>query len=222
MPKIVGFNYKTLPSELRRAAQEAATAIKNLEERRAADAVEIGRILLQMRDKLSLPQFHAWCKAEVKMAKNTVRDYEMIARRFDKLDGATMQNFQRSAAKELARGLVPDEARAEAIDLARRGEVVTRGRALEIIGRFESAPRSGQIQLPTPTRVEIHRARSALRRALETCPSAERGQLVRDLHTAIDELAGELAQRLAEDTRDAAPIAAGDIDEALLAAGAVG
>jgi hypothetical protein len=134
--RIVGFNYEALDKQHRKATQEQATAIRELLEKSTKVIVEIGRRLKEVRASIGPKEFSAWIKAEFRFSQSVASNYMRAVESFGTLD--CLEHFQPSAIFDLGRENVPKAAVEQAIAEARSGKMVTRGRAMQIIGAKQS------------------------------------------------------------------------------------
>lgn len=79
--RVVGFAYETLPAD---DARELQTVTTRMRERMQADAIENGRDLLAVKDRLAgtVGAFGAWLHAEFRMSERTAQNYMAAAREF--------------------------------------------------------------------------------------------------------------------------------------------
>lgn len=106
-----------------RPAVEAATRHLHELERRTGEAIiEIGRTLLDVRDRIGHGRFRSWLSEEFEWSHDTARRFMQVADRFG--DMTQIASFAPSALYALASGSVPDEVREEFIRKAESGETV--------------------------------------------------------------------------------------------------
>lgn len=146
-----GFDYESL-SENREAIQAHAKAISTLRGRMAADAVEIGRRLLEVRASLGKRLWGTWLAAEFKWTQPVASRLMSIARKFGDVEAETLGNFDVSALYRLATVDTPPAAVEEAMSMAAAGAKVSQAVAYTILERHEierpqdaiSTPRAGR------------------------------------------------------------------------------
>jgi hypothetical protein len=178
---IVGFNYGFLDDRQRAAVESQAKAIHRLHARMATDAVEIGKRLLTVREQLPTGQFNSWIRAEFGWVQSTASNLILIAQRFGDL-GDCLERFEPSALYALGRAKVSNEARAEAIDLARAGRVVTHLEATSIIQRHDPQP-----ALPVP-KDDVYRLKSTMVRIARGWPEDDRARFAELLIGMVREI----------------------------------
>ncbi len=77
------YNYATLDEADREVVQEAALAIKMRQKRAAADLIEIGRHLNDVKGMLAHGKFAEWIEVEFGYGPRMVQELMAVARRFD-------------------------------------------------------------------------------------------------------------------------------------------
>lgn len=146
-----GFDYEALGDGRHRVEAHAKEILK-LRGRMAADAVEIGRRLLEVRAALGKRLWGTWLAAEFKWTQPVASRLMSIARKFGDVDAETLGNFDVSALYRLATVDTPPAAVEEAMSMAASGAKVSQSVAYTILERHEiegpastpSAPRAGR------------------------------------------------------------------------------
>lgn len=140
MAKITGFNYAIVSDEdVRQRLQEQARAIRELLERTGACIVDVGRRLIEVRDSLpNVAAFQAWVKAEFRWSECMAWTYVAAARRLGDVD--CLEQFQPFAIYTLCRRNVPAAAIADAVKLAKQGELITGVKARAILKAHDVQP----------------------------------------------------------------------------------
>lgn len=139
---VAAFEYSQLDTETRIIVQQKASEIKTLMRRTAQDIKEIGHKLIEVKQQLGHGKFGNWLEAEFGWTDRTAQNFMRVADTF-KSENFSDLALAPSALYLLASPSTPDEARQEAIERARQGEVVSRAVAREIVGGKEEE-RNGQ------------------------------------------------------------------------------
>jgi len=119
-----GFDWASLEPEARDHVKAATERLHTLERRTGESIIEIGRTLLEVKDRIGHGYFGAWLDAEFGWSWQTANNFMNVAETFkDKFQ--TVGNFQARALYALASGNVPTEVREEFVARAEAGERVT-------------------------------------------------------------------------------------------------
>lgn len=131
MNQLTIFDYANLDPETRIVVQQKTGEIRGLMRRAAQDIVDIGLRLIEVKGRLPHGQFGPWLRAEFEWDERQGRRFVAVAQRFGKSDN--LSAIAPSALYLLAAPSTPEEARNEALELARNGETITHARAKEIV-----------------------------------------------------------------------------------------
>lgn len=132
-PAVGNFDYSTLNSEARIIVQQKTSEIRTIARRMAADIIEIGQRLLEVKEQLNHGQWLDWLTAEFEWSDRTAEHYMSVARAFPEIRNGF--DFHARALYLLASNSTPPEAREEALQRAEAGETITLDRARDIAGR---------------------------------------------------------------------------------------
>jgi hypothetical protein len=129
-----GYDYKALDKDTRRIVQEHTAAIHHRAKRIAQDVWEIGKSLLDVKERLPYGSFGKWLKSEFGWSEDTAGRFMNVAKRFPHFP----QNaeFALQAMYLLSEKKAPEEARQEAISRAEQGEKITPELAKELIAFY--------------------------------------------------------------------------------------
>jgi hypothetical protein len=143
----MAFDYGDIPKDdaddLRRKARELRSRIK----RQVEEVFGIGRDLIAAKRKLG-PRFREWVECEVCRPLSTVTDWIQTTERFAGRTDIPFERITLAALYDLAREVVPEEAREAAIDKAKAGEHVGRPQAKAVVSQHRETPPPSQP--PTP------------------------------------------------------------------------
>jgi len=140
------FDYAALDAETRIVVQQRAGEIKSIAKRMAADVVEIGEKLADVKQRLGAnDRFNDWLSAELGWSPRTAHNFIGVWRRFGSANFA-IENVAVSALYALAAPSTPVEAVEEVKRIADRGQEVTNTVAKEIIEKAK-ATRPKQAEL---------------------------------------------------------------------------
>src|SRR5262245_31301935 len=140
------FDYASLDAETRIVVQQRAGEIKGIAKRMAADVVEIGEKLADVKQRLGANgRFNDWLSAELGWSPRTAHNFIGVWRRFGSANFA-IENVAVSALYALAAPSTPLDAIEEVKQIADGGERVTHTRAEEIIEEAK-AKRPKQVEL---------------------------------------------------------------------------
>ena len=129
------FDYAGLDAETRIVVQQRTSEIKTIARRAAADIIEIGGKLIEVKGRLGHGRFGAWLAAEFAWSQDMASRFMAVSTKF----GAQIPQiaeFAPSALYLLASPSIPDEARAEAVTRAGDGERITVAKAQEIVQTY--------------------------------------------------------------------------------------
>ncbi len=132
------FDYGGLDAETRIVVQQRTGEIRTIARRAAADIIEIGGKLNEVKDRLGHGRFGDWLKAEFGWSQDTAGRFMAVAAKFGQIP--QIAEFAPSALYLLAGPSVPDAARAEAIQVVEAGERVTVARAASIVAEHKPEP----------------------------------------------------------------------------------
>jgi hypothetical protein len=144
------FDYAAMETENRLSVQRSAQRIRRAMRRTADDVIEIGRELLEVRDRLGWEQFGNGLLAEFNWQADYAARFMITAEKF----GAAplTSNISASALLLLAGPRAPEEARAAAAEMAAGGATVTREVARAVVRATRTAQtqqiQAAQIALP--------------------------------------------------------------------------
>ncbi len=118
------FDYTSIDAEHRQFAEQAASDIRGLLRRSAADIWNIGKSLSEVKEKLGHGKFLGWLDAEFNMSERSAYNFTQV---FDQFELATVANLDVAARVlyALASPSTPEEVREEAVVRAGRGEKIT-------------------------------------------------------------------------------------------------
>ena len=146
----VQFNYEMLEdTAAARQAQESAREIQKLLEKSAESVVQIGKLMTQVKERLSPAVFIAWVECEFGWGPSVATNYMQAARVFGDLD--CLKQFQPSPICTLARKNIPEAVVKKAIKLARDGELITFtvvSKLLKEAGHKPTNPSAGKVRKP--------------------------------------------------------------------------
>lgn len=136
-PKLLDFDYAALNPETRIVVQQRTSEIKTLIQRAAQDIFEIGQKLVEVKAKLGHGHFRSWLKAEFEWSISTATRFMQVAEQF-KYTNLIHLSIAASALYELAAPSTPESARLEAIERAKRGELISYSKAKQIADHYQS------------------------------------------------------------------------------------
>lgn len=128
------FQWRDIPRDDREWLKNRTEALENYGYRIASDMIRIGQILIEVRLKLPR-QFSSWLISETSFSRVTAYRYIAVATAFGPYL-SLVDTIQTWALYLLAAESAPPEARYHAVQLARDGQVITRGTAIEIIAAY--------------------------------------------------------------------------------------
>lgn len=145
------FDYSSLNAETRIVIQQRAGEIKTLAKRVAADIVEIGGKLAEVKDRLDgNGRFAAWLEVELGWSDRTAGNFIAVWQKFEGQNLA-LENFATSALYLLAAPSTPVEAIEAARQLADQGERVTHTTAKQLVERAKAKrPKQADLIDPVP------------------------------------------------------------------------
>jgi hypothetical protein len=140
------FDYSVLDAETRIVVQQRTGEIKSIAKRVAADVVEIGEKLADVKQRIrERGRFHEWLECELGWSERTAYNFIGVHQRFGSANFA-IENVAVSALYALAAPSTPADAVETVKRLADGGERVTHTRAEEIIEEAK-AKRPKQFEL---------------------------------------------------------------------------
>lgn len=145
------FDYSALTSESRIVVMQKTSEIKTLIRRSVQDIIDIGTKLIEVKDQLGHGEFGKWLSAEFNWNERTARRFMSVADAF-KTDTVSDLKIGAKALYLLAAPSTPDEAREEALEIAKSGETITYTTAKAIVAQHKPAepPRQPPPLPPVP------------------------------------------------------------------------
>ena len=134
----IEFSYGMLNLATRKVVQQRTTEIKSLLRRTAQDIIDIGEKLSEVKQELGHGHFLDWLRTEFDWSESAARKFMQVHRKF-KTVKFTNLNIATSALYLLSADCTPEAARAEVLQLAQCGEVITRAKAKTIVQQHEQA-----------------------------------------------------------------------------------
>ncbi len=132
MSQLALFDYAQLEQSDRDFIQGRTNEIKALVKRTAQDIIDIGSMLIEVKERLPHGMWGGWLDTEFGWDQRTARRFTTVAVKF-KSDIMSDLNISPTVLYLLAAPSTPDEARTEAIDRASDGETITHKSAKEIV-----------------------------------------------------------------------------------------
>jgi hypothetical protein len=121
--QIVAFDYSAIDSDTAALAQAAANTIRTKHGNVVQNAIEAGRELLKVRERLD-GHFLSWVKAEFQWSDHTAENYMLAAREFgSRIE--TVSNLPLRIVYSLASKSTPAPVRQEILQRIERGEAPT-------------------------------------------------------------------------------------------------
>lgn len=140
------FDYTQFDKDTSQFLQGEAGKIKGLLTQTIESIVEIGSRLIEVKKSLKHGQYRQWLHSEFEMSIRTADNFTRVAQCFNDASFSEL-DIAKSALYLLAAPSVPDEAREEALNIA-KNERVTQRKATEIIESHKDS--SVDESLPTP------------------------------------------------------------------------
>lgn len=113
------FDWSALDKDTRSIVQATTSRLHELERRTGEAIVEIGRGLIDTKQRLGHGQYRVWLESEFGWSHDTARNFIDVAERFG--DMTKISSFAPSALYALASGNVPDSIREGFIERAVAG-----------------------------------------------------------------------------------------------------
>lgn len=133
------FDYRNLDTETRIVVQQRTSEIKVLIKRNAQDVFDIGQKLIEVKEKLGHGNFGPWLMSEFEWSIPAAARFMQVADRFKFIKLINLE-IAASALYLLAAPSTPEEARAEALQLASEGETITYTKASGITSKHKPKP----------------------------------------------------------------------------------
>lgn len=131
------FQYDQLEQSDRDFVQGRTNEIKVLVKKSAQDIIDIGQILIEVKERLPHGMFGVWLDKEFSWGQWTAANFMRVATKF--VNFTDLDEIAPSALYLLAAPSTPDEARTEAIDRAIQGEIITHKAAKEIVQTYKES-----------------------------------------------------------------------------------
>ncbi len=132
------FNYLVYDDETSYFLQSRAKEIKRLARRSIEDIMNIGKYLIEVKEKLGHGNFYKWIDAEFGWGDRTAVRFMSVFTRFKSVNLSDM-NILPSALYELAAPSTPIIVVDEALELARKGEIVNKNVADNIKSKYKDS-----------------------------------------------------------------------------------
>lgn len=146
------FDYSQLDTETRIVVQQRTEEIKVLVRRSAQDIIDIGSKLIDVKARLGHGNFGGWLDSEFGWTDRTARQFMSVSEKF-KTENFSVLEIGASALYLLASPSTPETARAEAIERAQSGEVISHKVAQGIVAYSKAAelpPNATRLTLAPP------------------------------------------------------------------------
>ncbi len=207
------FDYAALDSQTRIVVQQRTSEIKE-RLRDAAQAIwEIGQKLVDVRNCLSYGQFNSWLKTEFQWSRSTAYNYINVFETFGSCPNFGQLNIAASALYLLAAPCIPEEARKEALESAKRGEIITYSKAKAIISRYKKSSQINKDEQSSTINVSASPLERKSSTAAQPSPATtlhlyqpnepattfEATSLAETVNTNRDAVVGESVQQLGEE-----------------------
>lgn len=146
VPKKI-FDYAALDSETRIVVQQKTGEIKTLMRRAAQDIIDIGRHLIEIKERLGHGNFGKWLSIEFGWSESLALKMMQVSRSFKSVTVTDLE-IGAKALYLLAAPSTPESAREEAIELAQSGQPVTHQIAKAIVADHKGTPPRGPVLTP--------------------------------------------------------------------------
>lgn len=146
------FDYTQFDKDTSQFLQGEAGKIKGLLTQTIESIVEIGSRLIEVKKSLKHGQYRQWLHSEFEMSIRTADNFTRVARCFNDANFSEL-DIAKSALYLLAAPSVPDEAREEALDIA-KNERVSQRKATEIIESHKNSLTEDSSPIPPPQKVK--------------------------------------------------------------------
>jgi hypothetical protein len=133
------FNYAQLDSKIRILVQQHTNEIKEQLKDTVQAIWQIGQKLVEVRNCLSYGEFNSWLKTEFQWSRSTAYNYINVFETFGSCPNFGQLNIAASALYLLAAPSTSKEAREEALESARLGEVLTYSKAKAIVSSHKKS-----------------------------------------------------------------------------------
>lgn len=181
------FDYTQLDGDTSRFLRDEAGKIKGLLTQTIEGIVEIGISLIDVKKSLQYGQYRQWLHAEFDMSIRTADNFTRVAQCFNDANFSEL-DIAKSALYLLAAPSVSDEAREEALEIA-KNERVSNRRAAEIIESHKDSSAAESLPTPPPKKIKTvtrHRRKEAKKKPKDRILSTSR----KDLQVAKGEVWG--------------------------------
>lgn len=136
------FNYDALSMENRSVIKSHTDAIKVRIQRTAQDIIDIGELLIDVKDRLLHGQFGLWLQVEFSWEERTAQRFISVAAMFksDNLSDFSKPplgkvSIDQSALYLLAAKSTPQEVRREVLERAYQGETITHAKIKQVVAK---------------------------------------------------------------------------------------
>lgn len=144
----LNFNYDELDNETRCLVGQRTKEIRSLIHRSAQDIFDIGKNLIEVKEKLGHGRFLIWLNAEFNWSQSAARKFMQVARQF-KMVNFTDLNIATSALYLLASNSVSFAVRQEVLERATQGEIIDYSEAKLIIAQHKKTDNSNLLKQVT-------------------------------------------------------------------------
>lgn len=127
------FDYAALEDDTRIFVLTHTGEIKSLMRRSVQDIIEIGKRLIEVKERLDHGKFQDWISVEFEWTYPTAVNFMRVAERMKNINFIFLDRFQPSALYLLAAPSAPEDALKKAMEAAEDGQTITYSAAKEII-----------------------------------------------------------------------------------------
>lgn len=133
----IAFDYGALVPATRRLVKKATADIRDRVARSAAELIEIGQRLIEVKLALEHGEFGDWLEAEFGWSERTARNLMSVATVFRDCKSATVAVIGAGALYLLASDSTPEEVRQRFIEAAESGQPVTQAEVRKALSEEE-------------------------------------------------------------------------------------
>ena len=144
------FDYQKLDSQISLVIQQRTGEIKERLQRSAQDIWEIGKCLVEVREKLKYGQFQSWLQSEFNWSRRMAYNFIQVYEAFDSRANLAQVNLATSVLYLLAAPSTPPELREEVLHQAKEGQKVTYSEVRQVLKAGKTPPESAVVTTETP------------------------------------------------------------------------
>lgn len=150
--KMASFDFEEIPEKDRAFVLKQTEEIRDLFKAASLNIIDIGKSLVEVKDRLNHGQFGAWLDTQFGCSHRSAQRFMEVAKTFKYDNLADLQTIDKSALYVISNPQNPPKAVRKLLSAARNGEHVTHAVATRVIADSKPSQTPRQIPPPEPSK----------------------------------------------------------------------